>query len=147
MLENESHAYFLIVKRKQHFEPLTTLNDGGYFCPNCPVVVLDNEKFEEMASIGIRSSKPVEFTVAGLVDYEAIPEDKAHLPLGYDDNPIPLVKFIGHPDESNSKNSLPFASQIRDIKDKPVESKVKVGRNAPCPCGIVRKYKKCCGQY
>ncbi|WP_420811242.1 SEC-C metal-binding domain-containing protein [Desulfosediminicola ganghwensis] len=22
----------------------------------------------------------------------------------------------------------------------------KVGRNAPCPCGSGKKYKKCCGQ-
>ena len=146
-LENESHAYFLIVKRKQQIEPLTTLNDGGYFCPNCPVIVLDNEKFEKMASIGTRSSKPFEFTVAGLVDYDAIPEEKAHLPLGDDDNPIPLVKFLEHSGEIDSKNGLPIANQNRDIKDKPVESKMKVGRNEPCPCGSGRKYKKCCGKY
>ncbi|MBW1899529.1 MAG: SEC-C domain-containing protein, partial [Deltaproteobacteria bacterium] len=22
----------------------------------------------------------------------------------------------------------------------------KFGRNAPCPCGTVKKYKKCCGK-
>jgi hypothetical protein len=28
--------------------------------------------------------------------------------------------------------------------DKPVRSAPKIGRNAPCPCGSGRKYKKCC---
>ena len=27
---------------------------------------------------------------------------------------------------------------------KPIVAKVKVGRNAPCPCGSGKKYKKCC---
>jgi uncharacterized protein YchJ len=26
-----------------------------------------------------------------------------------------------------------------------VEQSPKIGRNAPCPCGSGRKYKKCCG--
>ncbi|MFO8085339.1 MAG: SEC-C metal-binding domain-containing protein, partial [Desulfobacterales bacterium] len=31
-------------------------------------------------------------------------------------------------------------------KKKPVQRKeTKVGRNAPCPCGSGKKYKKCCG--
>ncbi|NMB48582.1 preprotein translocase subunit SecA [Candidatus Kuenenbacteria bacterium] len=32
-----------------------------------------------------------------------------------------------------------------DLKEAPVEKKVKVGRNDPCPCGSGKKYKKCCG--
>jgi preprotein translocase subunit SecA len=33
------------------------------------------------------------------------------------------------------------------IKKKPVKrSEKKVGRNAPCPCGSGKKYKKCCGR-
>ncbi len=33
-----------------------------------------------------------------------------------------------------------------DLKEAPVEKKVKVGRNDPCPCGSGKKYKKCCGK-
>ena len=34
-----------------------------------------------------------------------------------------------------------------DSKPKPVKRKgKKVGRNAPCPCGSGKKYKKCCGR-
>ncbi|HRY63208.1 MAG TPA: SEC-C metal-binding domain-containing protein, partial [Patescibacteria group bacterium] len=32
-----------------------------------------------------------------------------------------------------------------DLKDAPVEKKVKVGRNDPCPCGSGKKYKRCHG--
>ena len=31
-------------------------------------------------------------------------------------------------------------------KRQPVRVDKKVGRNAPCPCGSGKKYKKCCGQ-
>lgn len=29
-------------------------------------------------------------------------------------------------------------------KPRPVVTALKVGRNEPCPCGIGRKFKKCC---
>ena len=32
-----------------------------------------------------------------------------------------------------------------DETTKPAESE-KIGRNAPCPCGSGKKYKKCCGR-
>jgi SWIM/SEC-C metal-binding protein len=56
------------------------------------------------------------------------------------------------------KNGWHFKAEI--IKDQPedindlellqntpqtVVSETKVGRNAPCPCGSGKKYKKCCG--
>jgi preprotein translocase subunit SecA len=33
-----------------------------------------------------------------------------------------------------------------DAKPKPIRAEKKVGRNAPCPCGSGKKYKKCCGR-
>jgi SEC-C motif domain protein len=33
-----------------------------------------------------------------------------------------------------------------DILESPPVTSNKVGRNAPCPCGSGKKYKKCCGQ-
>ena len=33
-----------------------------------------------------------------------------------------------------------------DHPSPPVSEKVKVGRNAPCPCGSGKKYKRCCGR-
>jgi len=43
---------------------------------------------------GHRRSRSVEFAVLGIVDLDAVPEEKAHLSLGDDDNPIPLVAFL-----------------------------------------------------
>lgn len=34
---------------------------------------------------------------------------------------------------------------IRSAREKAKAPKIKVGRNAPCPCGSGKKYKKCCG--
>jgi len=34
-----------------------------------------------------------EYAILGLVDLDAIPEEKEYLPLGSDENPIPLVEF------------------------------------------------------
>ncbi|MEI3611906.1 YecA family protein [Pseudogracilibacillus sp. SO30301A] len=44
--------------------------------------------------------------------------------------------------EQNHLRPLPVTKQNRD-KGKKV---VKIGRNAPCPCGSGKKYKKCCGR-
>ncbi len=39
-----------------------------------------------------------------------------------------------------------FSSGDEPEKKKPVQrTQKKVGRNAPCPCGSGKKYKKCCG--
>ena len=68
-------------------------NDGGWFCPTCPVVVLDYEDFLE-GVLAAGASQGTVFTVAGIVDWEAIPEDKSDEPIGDEDNPIPLVEFL-----------------------------------------------------
>ena len=34
-----------------------------------------------------------EFAVMGIVDLDAVPAEKRHLPLGEDDNPIHLIEF------------------------------------------------------
>ena len=35
-------------------------------------------------------------------------------------------------------------SQTTDAGNQPARAKPRVGRNAPCPCGSGKKYKKCC---
>jgi hypothetical protein len=89
---------------------LSTGNDYGAFCPECPVVVLDRKRFEhiieetaERPDSGI--SGAVQYVVLGIVNPDAIPEDKRHLPLGDDDNPIPLVEFLSEIDMANISGS------------------------------------------
>jgi uncharacterized protein YecA (UPF0149 family) len=36
--------------------------------------------------------------------------------------------------------------QVLDGHPPPALRLIKVGRNAPCPCGSGKKYKKCCGK-
>lgn len=93
-LESEYHLYLLFIKDKQsgEIEPFLTGNDGGSFCSQCPVIVLNTKTFEEAARTGTDSSNDA-FTVVGILDLNAIPEDKKHLPLGAEGNPLPLVQF------------------------------------------------------
>jgi preprotein translocase subunit SecA len=45
------------------------------------------------------------------------------------------------------EQKLQFSGSEGPAKPKPVQRKSqKIGRNAPCPCGSGKKYKKCCGR-
>jgi len=132
-LEQESHVYVLAVRQRGEIHPFVTSNDGGHFCPRCPVVVLDQSKFSDFASIGmdseIRGSK---FAVLGLVDLDAIPDDKKNIPLGDEGNPIPLVEFL-------NTGKQPAGRLSKMASDPPISG------NDYCPCGSGKKFKKCCG--
>jgi hypothetical protein len=99
-------------------------SDFGWFCQNCPTVVINPAQVGEMLSF----SRPDwdtgdAFAVLGLVDLDAVPKDKEHLPLGHDDNPIPLVEFTGvsgspRARRRRSKRSRPKRSKSRRRKKK-----------------------------
>ena len=91
-LTQEYHSYMMAVRHHGDVQPFAVGNDCGYFCPACPTVVLDHDEFGRFASLAARLPKG-DFVVLGLIDLDAIPPDKANVPLGEDDNPIPLVKF------------------------------------------------------
>jgi uncharacterized protein YecA (UPF0149 family) len=106
-------------------------HDGGLFCPECPTMVLDPKLVEEMISDHAQyqtdsHAESLEYALVGIVDLDAVPEEKRDIPLGDDDNPIPLI-------------------ELEYVHSKPRgRSEPKVGRNDPCPCGSGKKYKKCC---
>ncbi len=53
------------------------------------------------------------------------------------------IDGLRRPEEQN----LIFSSGDNNGRKKPVKrTEKKVGRNAPCPCGSGKKYKKCCGR-
>lgn len=95
-LEKESQV-FLVLHEKPGIatEQFISTNDG-YFCPVCPTVVLDRESIASPFQVLV-GPHPGEITVRGIVDLEAIPEDKRDLPLGEPGNPIPLVRFTNLP--------------------------------------------------
>jgi len=75
-------------------------NDMGWFCARCPTVVINPAEVIEYFSHSLpKWNVGDEFAVAGILDLDAIPEEKRNLPLGRDGNPIPLVKFTGISDE------------------------------------------------
>ncbi len=129
-LEQEYYSYVMLVRIKNEIEQFAVGTDGGYFCPKCPVVVLDMDNFIKLASAALASTgcntSSLDFTVAGIVDMDAVPEDKKDKPLGTEDNPIPLVPFSENKADTHGLR--------------------KIGRNQPCPCGSGKKYKKCCGR-
>ncbi len=102
-LENESHSYLLLVREPGDFQPFIVGNNDGYFCACCPIVVLDHEAFAESALAGNPSSCSFEFTVPGIIDLDAIPEENANIPIGDEDNPVPLMRFTNYRDTESAK--------------------------------------------
>lgn len=102
-LENESHSYLLLVREPGDFQPFIVGNNDGYFCAYCPIVVLDYEAFAKSAIAGNPSSCSFEFTVPGIIDLDAIPEENANIPIGDDDNPVPLMRFTNYRDTESAK--------------------------------------------
>lgn len=137
VLKNEYQSYLISVKIGKEQDSYVTGNEGGYFCSNCPVVVLDEDTFKDAVKVAVEIHHPdarsFEFAVGGIVDYDAIPEDKRDKELGTDDNPLPLITFKGRSKKSAVNNTNSSSSR-------------KIGRNDPCPCGSGKKYKKCCGR-
>ena len=69
-------------------------SDFGWFCEQCPAVVINSRAVSEMLSHSMPHwDVGNEFLIEGIVDLDAVPEDKRNLPLGDDDNPIPLIPF------------------------------------------------------
>jgi hypothetical protein len=92
-LANEHHTYVMAIREHGDMQPFIVGNDGGYFCARCPTVVLEHDSFRELALASLGHEGLAQFVVLGLVDLEAVPKEKSALPLGTDDNPIPLVRF------------------------------------------------------
>ncbi len=128
-LDQESHAY--VLGARQNGKPTVSVvgNDGGHFCSNCPVVVLDHDEFAEFSRLAVRGTNDVQFAVLGLVDFDAVPSEKRNRPFVEPDNPIPVVRFtnLSHPAKP------PTAPLPRRISG-----------NNYCPCGSGKKFKKCC---
>jgi hypothetical protein len=92
------HAAYLIATRRGEkiTDSIITGHDDGWFCPRCPTVVLNPDDISEAILYPLPDwDVGTEFAPLGIIDMNAIPEERQHLPLGGDDNPIPLVEFTG----------------------------------------------------
>lgn len=104
------------------------------------------EQFEILAAAMDKREKPFKL----LKDYEAmhgfIP---AKLQKGYETGGV----LVGGPKFMASYEEFKRVGSWRDqdgVMEKVLKSAVKAaskpGRNAPCPCGSEKKFKKCCGR-
>lgn len=67
---------------------------GSHFCESCPVVVFDSDKIEQAARLGMRGDANLRYLIGGIIDFNAIPQEKRHLEIGTKGNPMPLVRFL-----------------------------------------------------
>ncbi len=94
-LQQSRQTYLVVTRRGRKIADSFIIgSDFGWFCTHCPTVVIDPADVSKM----LQNTLPhwdvgSEFAVAGIIDLDAVPEEKRHLPLGDDDNPIPLVEF------------------------------------------------------
>lgn len=93
---------------------------------------------------------------------EAIPKVAGFMEEGYDDCLLELeddiysnciINGVDHPKLQSWKSYIEKRETRRNNQKmvftppppKPTEPTEKISRNAPCPCGSGKKYKKCCG--
>lgn len=126
-LIEDSCTVIIVAKSDTDEGELMSNMTGSHFCEFCPVVVFDSDKVEQAARLGIRGDTNLRYLIGGIVNFNAIPQEKRHLEIGINGNPVPLVRFLP------------------DLNKTTVVNEKKIARNEPCPCGSGKKYKKCCG--
>jgi preprotein translocase subunit SecA len=114
---------------KDHLLSMDHLKEGiglrGYAQQN-PLIVYKKEGFEMFNDMISR----IKEETLGLLFRIQIEEPKK-------------IDHLRQPQEQK----LEFSGAQGPAKPKPVQRKTqKIGRNAPCPCGSGKKYKKCCGR-
>ena len=74
---------------------------------------------------------------------ERLLSDKCTIPVVVDSENTESLKYFDEEDVyeiSQMAEYFPTINRVEQyFRDKP-----KIGRNAPCPCGSDKKYKKCC---
>jgi len=121
-LQQSYQSYLVITKRGREITDSFVMGgDMGWFCTQCPTVVINLDKLEEMFQYSLPHwDVGNEFTIAGIVDLDAVPEEKSELPLGDEDNPIPLVRFTRVSFEEVSGQSPHRAKTVLRRAAKPV---------------------------
>jgi hypothetical protein len=95
-LVNEYQTYMVATRHKGKIADSFILGSNfGWFCKSCPTVVLNHDEIRRMLSTGMSKwlNTGMDYLALGIVNLDAIPASKRHLPIGEDDNPIPLIEF------------------------------------------------------
>jgi hypothetical protein len=119
-LTQEEAVYMVLTRRgDQTTDSFMTNSDKGWFCTQCPVLLLNSQHLVEALPFGLpKWDVGNEFAVAGIVNLDAIPPEKEHLPIGAPGNPIPLVEFsnLREPDEPQPRRSRKRRRRIKKRK-------------------------------
>jgi hypothetical protein len=89
----KQRTYLLVVRHGKSLDSRLVGSAGGYFCPACPVVVLDRRQFNDYVAASPDLRAGSSYVVPGLLDLSAVPKDKRDLPFDEADNPLPLLMF------------------------------------------------------
>lgn len=109
-LQRSRQTYLVLTRRGRKItDSFIVGSDFGWFCAHCPTVVINPEDVSDMLQYNLPGwDVGTEFVVAGIIDLDAVPEDKQDVPLGEDDNPIPLVEFTACATSANiSRQATP----------------------------------------
>ncbi|VVB84945.1 Uncharacterised protein [uncultured archaeon] len=81
----------------------------------------------------------------GKIDTEVIRRDDVDWVFNLPEEEQSYSKFMKNPLDHFSKENIDYLREISYPETKTTKKKSKkIGRNAPCPCGSGKKYKKCC---
>jgi len=114
----QEYAMYMVLTRhgNEMADSFMTTSDEGWFCTQCPVLLLNPQAISEGLPFGFRKwDVGDEFAIVGIVDLDAIPPKKQDLPLGAPNNPVPLVEFcnVKGPRPAQSSESTPRRSHRR----------------------------------
>jgi len=113
-LQQSRQTYLVATRRgKELTDNFIVGSDMGWFCARCPTVVINPEEVSALLMHPLpRWDIGTGFAVVGIINLDAVPEEKRDLPLGDDDNPIPLVEFtnVSHDKASRRAKRRPEAT-------------------------------------
>jgi len=132
-LHQSSQSYVVATRQGSQISDSFIIGGNfGWYCPHCPTVVINPKQVSDLLGHG-KSDWVIgpEFAVIGIVDWDSIPPENEDIPLGDDNNPIPLIEFTTIPNEDVlDPNRLTGSSKSgsRKKRPKPPRSKAKRGK-------------------
>lgn len=133
-------------------DPLNEYKGQGYQMFTEMLAMINSNTINTLFKIELEKAIPKKMLEQSEVEDARTNEDQVEAPLSGNANPAILAK----PQENITRST--FSSEehgeedgttirVKTVKDESAQSQTsqKIGRNAPCPCGSDKKYKKCCG--
>ena len=126
-LQQSSQTYMVATRRGRKItDSFMVGSNFGWFCTRCPTVVINPDDVAEMLQHSLpRWDVGHEFAMVGIVDLDAVPEEKNHLPLGDDDNPVTLVEFTNVSDQTTPRRPARKSKPTRRKRARPAQRKLK----------------------